>query len=526
MFRNIIKQGNKLILACLFVSIPVLAEDSAPVVQFTVNSFIVEGDNRVSLSETEQLLSIFTGDHTGLDGLSEAAKELEAAHSELGYSFHKVILPPQTMEAGIVHLKVIVFTLGETEVTGNEYFSVEQILHSLPALKQTGAPNTREIARSLTLANRHPSRKHIINMKKGRQPNTIDAEIRVEDQKAWQVFAGLNNIGTEQTGRVRLTAGGQHSDLLGYDDTMTLSYTTSHQNPDDVKQYGMSYSIPVYKWASNINLFYSRSDVNTGTVNSLDISGAGRFLGGNISHMLLRHGNYSHEINAGLVDKFFENNALFVGTNLATDVRSRPLNLGYTAKYKTSKAQMGFSANFNINTGGGDKNTTAQYVANRAGASSKWHRWNSSAYVNYFPDNKWLIRGIFEGQLSNKPLIPGEQFGLGGMNSVRGFEERSVTSDSGLRLSGEVWLPPAEFLGGLRVLAFLDYGYMDRENPQAGEVSSDNIMSTGLGARWNWKENVNLAVDYGYVLNRAEHLQGTTADDGNAKWHVNLFVRY
>jgi len=75
-------------------------------------------------------------------------------------------------------------------------------------------------------------------------------------------------------------------------------------------------------------------------------------------------------------------------------------------------------------------------------------------------------------------------------------------------------------------LAFIDYGYMDRETTFAGEDSSDSIMSIGLGTRWNWQENINLAVDYGYVINEAEHLRDTEADHGNVKFHVNLLVRF
>ena len=323
-----------------------------------------------------------------------------------------------------------------------------------------------------------------------------------------------------------MTGGVQHSNLLGVDDTAVVSYTTSQQKPDDVKQYGISYTVPVYRWASSVNLFYSRSDVDVGTINELDISGAGRFLGGTITHLLLRHGNYSHAVSVGLIDRFLENDALFIGTNLAADVRSRPVSVGYTAKYKTAKAQMGFAAYFNANIGGGKKNTEAQYVANRFGADTDWRRWNLSGHVNYFLPRKWLLRGVFEGQYADEPLIPGEQFGLGGMNSVRGFNERSVLGDSGARLSGEIWLPPIEVLGSLRVLGFMDYGYMNRENALPGETDSESIVSSGLGIRWNWRNNVNLAVDYGYVINDATHLRGTTADAGDSRWHVNLFVRY
>ncbi|OUR89961.1 hypothetical protein A9Q92_00160 [Methylophaga sp. 42_8_T64] len=226
------------------------------------------------------------------------------------------------------------------------------------------------------------------------------------------------------------------------------------------------------------------------------------------------------------MDKLFTNDALFSGINLSSDVRSRPLFLSYVGHYKTDVIQTGMSASFNINTGAGGKNSDDEYAANRIEADTNWQRWNVSAYVNYFLSNDWLLRGLVDAQLTNDALIPGEQFGLGGMNSVRGFEERSVASDSGARLSAELWTPPIKSLKDLRLLGFIDYGYMDREAVQPGEENSDSIMSVGVGARWNWEKHINLALDYGYVINEAEHLRDTTADYGNAKVHINLLLRF
>jgi len=502
------------------------ADAATPQVEFEVTGFKIEGANQLTVQQTDKVLMPFLGHHQGLERLLSAAKALEEAHAKQGYAFHRVVLPPQKIDKGTINLNVVAFKLGNATVSGNEYFSDAQILSSLPSMAKNETLNTREVAREIAVANKHPIREHVINIKKGAAQDTVDAEIKVKDRRPYLGFLGINNIGTEQTGRVRLTGGGQHTNLFGFDDVFTASYTTSQLHPEDVKQYGVSYSLPLYDWASHISVFYSKSDVDSGTINSLDISGAGQFLGFNINHMLLSSGNYSHEVNVGIMDKLFENDALFSGINLTSDVRSRPLSLTYSGLYKTEKVRAGMSASFNVNTGAGNKNSDDEYVANRAEADTDWQRWNLSGYINYFLDKEWLVRGIAEAQLSHDPLIPGEQFGIGGMRSVRGFEERAVSGDSGLRLTAEVWSPPLPINEDIRVLAFVDYGYMDREAVQAGEEGNDSVMSIGIGTRWNWEENINLAVDYGYVLNEAEHLKDTAGDYGNAKIHVNLLVRF
>lgn len=503
-----------------------LANAATPQVEFDVSAFTVDGDNQLDAEKTDTVLAEFLGHHQGLEKLLAAAKALEQAHAEQGFAFHRVQLPPQKMDKGVIQLNVIAFKLGNTNIVGNEFFSDDHILKSFPLLKSDATLNTRELARDLLLANRHPSREHIINIKKGQTPDSVDAEVKIKDSRPYFGFVGINNIGTKETGRVRVTGGGQHTNLFGLDDIFTASYTTSQKYPENVKQYGISYSLPLYKLDSQISVFYSHSDVDSGTVNSLDISGAGQFLGFDFNHILLSHGNYSHEVNVGLMDKLFKNEALFSGVDLTSDVRSRPISLSYVGHYKTDVIQSGMSASFNVNTGAGGKNSDDEYAANRIESDTNWQRWNFSAYVNYFLSNDWLVRGLIDAQLTNDPLIAGEQFGLGGMNSVRGFEERAISSDSGARLSAEVWTPPIETLKDLRLLGFIDYGYMDREAVQVGEENSDNIMSIGVGARWNWEKHINLALDYGYVINEAEHLRGTTADYGNTKVHINLLLRF
>jgi len=60
-----------------------------------------------------------------------------------------------------------------------------------------------------------------------------------------------------------------------------------------------------------------------------------------------------------------------------------------------------------------------------------------SGYASHTLENEWLISGVIDGQYSDEPLIIGEQFGLGGVTSVRGFEERAVTGDRGFRINGK-----------------------------------------------------------------------------------------
>ena len=88
---------------------------------------------------------------------SAAAAELQNAMAKAGYSFHRVILPPQTLEQGRVKLEVVEFKVANIDVTGNHYFSPENIKSSLPRLISGKTPDTSELSRELIIANEHPA---------------------------------------------------------------------------------------------------------------------------------------------------------------------------------------------------------------------------------------------------------------------------------------------------------------------------------------------------------------------------------
>ena len=105
------------------------------------------------------------------------------------------------------------------------------------------------------------------------------------------------------------------------------------------------------------------------------------------------------------------------------------------------------------------------------------------------------------------------------MGSVRGFQERGVTGDDGERLGFEIWAPPLPY--GVRVLTFFDAGHVERYFSQVGEIDHDVIASVGLGLRWQWHQQLSLAVDYGHDVDDARDRSAS-----GTKCHVSLTYRY
>ncbi len=190
---------------CLFILLVLCGgrtfAQEPPTLTFKVERFEVSGDNPLDALATEAALAPFLGEYAGIDGLLAASDGLEAAFVSAGFNFHRVSLPPQELDSGIVVLNVTTFAVGDVKITGNEHFSTDNIRASLPKVIGGGAPNLREVSRSLAVANQHPHKKLKVTFRdSAEQPDTLDAIVKVKDQRPWNVFANLNNIGTKDNG--------------------------------------------------------------------------------------------------------------------------------------------------------------------------------------------------------------------------------------------------------------------------------------------------------------------------------------
>ncbi|MDZ7750208.1 MAG: ShlB/FhaC/HecB family hemolysin secretion/activation protein [Gammaproteobacteria bacterium] len=501
------------------------AEDAPPPLSFSVERYQVEGDNPLEPAVTEGILTPYTGIHEGLAGIDAASQALEVELQRRGYAFHRVIVPPQRAEGGVFTLRVLAFKLRDVQVAGNRFFGDDNILASMPALVPGKVPDNLAISRSADLANQHPSKRVGVFLKESDTPGFIDARIETRDVRPWQIFASLSNTGSEETGHNRLAVGYQHSNLFDRDHALTLSYTTSPGHAGEVKQRGVHYRIPIYEQHLALSLFYTDSEVDQGRIGQFfDVSGSGRFKGADLEYTLNPQSNYRHKVRAQIQDKLFEDDSLLtfqgVPLTIGSDVRTRPVSLSYIGRWDGAPWNGGFDVGYHRNLQSGNHNDDRDYqaVTNGFGHSS-WDALRVTADIERQLPSDWLFRGRLAAQYANETLVSGEQFGLGGATNVRGFEEREISGDNGVRVNLEAWAP--ELSSNLEGLLFLDHGWLERERTVAGVKGTESVSSAGVGLRWHWKTRLTLAVDAAKVLNGA---QETDRYDG--RLHFNLFARF
>lgn len=490
--------------------------DESEVVYFTVTEIVVSGDNPLKPSETNAILAPYLGEQAGLIGLQNAAAALEQAMRAKGHTFHRVIIPPQRAR-GRFEFRALEFRLASIQVEGNDHFDDANVLAMIPSLLPGETPNSRHLSRELQRANGHPAKRLALTMKRSEQPDHVDALISVRDQSPHTVFLSLNNRGSRDTGRQRASVGYQYANLFDLDHVATLSYTSSPGHWDEVRQYGFSYRAPLYDIASDLTLLASHSDVDSGTVaDFFTVTGRGTVLGATFRHSLLNRGRFGQSLEISLYDKDFDNDVDFLGQPIGNDVRSRPIGLRYEGEWTFDAANVGFHLAWNRNLSSGRNNDAATYAASRAGADVDWSTWTASAFADRrIGAGPWLLRARVDAQHAGEALVSGEQFGLGGIGSVRGFLPREAAADDGVHANFELWLPPPDVT--LAAFVFADVGVGRRHDVQPGESRTPKLASAGLGLRWNPMAWLNLAFDFAYVLDGVGNV-----DDGDQHVHFNL----
>ncbi len=514
---------------CLALSLSLLptaycfAEEKAPEkFKFTVNKFTVEGESITSILSDDEIaayLKPFQEKSYDLKELQEVGKGLEAKIRDEGFAFYRVILPPQSLNSGEVKLKIISFGVGNINVEGNNHFSTYGVLSSLPGLKRDVSPNTQDLAASVKVANKHPSKQIQLTFKQSETEDKVDANIKVTEQpRPYQFSLGFNNTGSDSSGEYRLTGGAQYSNLWGLDHVVNASYTLPPDHADTIKQYGGTYALPIYALKSWVNMYYASSSSNNGVVaTDLTITGAGEMMGIHYQQFLPKWEKYEHSLDIGLDNKHFINDVQFKKIQIGSNVRSAPFSISYKAEYPFDEIRSNYFAQWAINTGLGSDNTDALYEKSRTGSNSSWQLFR---YGTNFTSNfkEWFLTTSLTGQYSKNPLIAGEQIGIGGSYDVRGYEQRETGADNGQIVKIELTSPAWE---KINAFIFYDYGHGSKEKPQTGELKQWSLSGTGVGAKWQWREYVTSSLTFATALNDA-----TTTQAFNNRILLNVNMHY
>lgn len=194
--------------------------------------------------------------------------------------------------------------------------------------------------------------------------------------------------------------------------------------------------------------------------------------------------------------------------------------LGYNGNYERNHFRLDFDGTLFWSPGAwiADQSDAA-FNSLRPGAVNHWVYFHGSlAYLQRLP-KAFSVFFLAEGQVSSEPLLPSEQFGLGGYNTVRGYEQRTVNKDDAVLLSLEArspampitrWIKPSSKVSdGLQFLAFIDYGWGVNIKTLPGTDKADYLLGVGPGLRYTLDPYITARLDWGIRLHNKPYFGGS-----------------
>jgi hemolysin activation/secretion protein len=508
--------------------------------RFDISRFVVEGATLLTRDEIESAIGPLRGKAREFADVQRALEAIERLYATKGYNAVRVSLPEQDVGRGEVKLRVIEASIGAMVVEGNRFFDDANIRDSLPALASGGAPNIHTIADNLRLANENPSKQTAVLLRSGAEEGVVDAVVRVSDESPLKFSLSLDNTGTPQTGALRIGVGYRNDNVLNRDHVLSMQYVTSPNDAEHVDHFslvpsrnvtlvGGRYRIPLYRWGDSIDVTAGYSNVGSGVLQNLySVSGAGSIFGVKYNHALARLGDLEHRVGFGWDWRSFRDPASRAGADSspAPDITVHPVSIVYSGNYRQPSHETSYHFGYYQNLTGGTDGDAAAFQASRPGARPAYRVWRWGIDHHRVFGNGWQMRAALSGQATRDRLVAGEQFGVGGLDSVRGFLEREVVNDNGYRGSIEGHTPDLAGLAGLtdrlsgyrmRGVWFYDFGRATRTEPLAAERSRQSIASTGIGVRLTRGPNLSLRLDYAVVLD-----PGGLQSRGDGRMHMTF----
>ncbi len=455
--------------------------------KFDVNEFIVRGNTTLQSLDIEKAVYPFEGPGRTLNDVNAARDALQKVYQDKGYQSVVVELPQQQVKNGVIVLQVVEAKVGRLRVEGAKYNSPLDIREAVPALAEGSVPDFTAAQQQLTDLNKSPDRQVIPVLKPGTLPQTVDVDLKVDDQSPAHGSIEVNNDQSPDTSVLRTVASLSYSNLWQLGHVISGSFLLAPQHPQDAEVYSFSYLAPLQgtNWSLLATVFHSNS--NVASLGGTNVLGRGTSFGLSAIYALPSTETYSHSVSVEIDHKHFEENDTIAGETSSAPLTYVPVTFSYNGQLNRKNSQTMLSASITTDIRGIGSDADA-FDNKRFDATADFIYGKFSVNHTQDFDHDIQLNGRVSAQFANSPLVSSEQFSAGGINTVRGYLESEDTGDSGVISSVELRSPSlAKYVGGdvneWRFLTFVDAAHLWLLSPLPEQTSSFNMISAGLGTR-------------------------------------------
>jgi hemolysin activation/secretion protein len=486
---------------------------------------MIEGLPLLDVPAVREELSAFIGGRLTFGGIDAITRAIIAWYRAHDHPFVDVAFPEQDISSGVLQGVVTEFRVGSIAVRGNVWFSTALLSDQL-RIVPGDTIDARHLQEDIAWLNQNPFREVNIVAEPGTAPATTNLVLETTDRFPVRVYGGYDNSGTPVLGHDRWNLGVNWGNALWRDLQLSYQFTSSNDfwhhreqlpgRPDNPAYvaHAVSFLAPL-PWRDKLSVFGLYSEATPRLGPDLGLSGISGQASVRYVMPLPGWDGATHQLQVGYDFKTSNNNLEFGGlavSNVTTEIDQFPLiyDLAVTDAFGQTAVENSIVwSPGNLTAGNKDAAFQAQAASPFAKAKYVYDTLRLTRTTRLPYAASWVMRVI--GQVSDRNLIPSEQLGAGGFDSVRGYDERAANGSIGLLVTEELRTPPfrpAKFLGATdfgeeaQFLAFWDYASVRERQIAPGSPSSVQLESVGLGLRYTIARYLDFRLDYGWQLRK------------------------
>jgi hemolysin activation/secretion protein len=437
----------------------------------------------------------------------------------------------QDVTNGVVQVVVTESKVGQVVARNNHWFS-SGLLTSQVQLSHDDPISLRELQADRDWLNLNPFRSVDITAERSPTPGYTDIVVNtLDEQFPLRGHLTYDDTGASILGRDRWSAGIDWGNAFWTDSQLSYQYSSNvplHRSVSgaaaDYEAHSLSLVTPL-PWHDQLAIFgaYARSTPRLGP--DLGLTGINWQLSGRYIVTLPPSGNFSQQAQFGFDFKSSNSNLLFGGFEvLNTTSEIAQFTFDYSAALKDPLGQTSLGNSLVVSPGGLTAlNKDANFAAQMPSARARYvYDHISLSRLSGLPQDRDWVKGLgwfggvswltrVTGQIASDDLLPSEELGLGGMDTVPGYDQRDANGTFGFLVSEELFSPPfsiAKILFGdapgdqAQFSLFWDQGGVRNKAREAGAHNLNDLSSAGVGFRYVVGRYVNLHADYGWQLHQ------------------------
>ena len=455
--KNKVEQGEK-----------PATEEAGEEISFALQQVIWNPSEILTKEQIQAVTVSYIGKQVTLKDLREMADKITNLYRDKGYMTCGAVLPPQRIHDGVVEIRLIEGKTGKVNLTGNRYTKTDFIMNRI-GLKPGEIANTEKLNRDLRWFQGTNDIQLRVVMKPGAEEGTTDYDIRAFEPQNQSVTLYTDNDGYETSGRWRAGIFYNMKSVSRHRDSLRAHFIGSR----GTKAWSLGYSVPISRKGMRLDLDYSgnRTKVVKGELEPLGVEGRSNSFSVTWRAPFRVTERSRHEAGLQYVHQTTKTDFDHGAVPYVDDRIQRVIPyVSFTHYGKDSvfyhKHSFVVARRRDIE---GDSDTAKLYRI-----SSFWQKRNTNGQF-------WQAR--LDGQLgSSDSLAASDRFFIGGVNSVRGYEEGFIGGSRGLSAGLEYHIP-VDKEKRFFVYPFFDWGVV------SGYAAPEHnkLMSAGLGLEARYK---------------------------------------